>query len=92
MYRGREYLMRAAHLSHQHDLRIVSLAAGLQRHSNRTITLRNDEVIGTMCQLLYMDIAQDLLFDETRMIFSERLYMELERVPVSYSLLTFDLL
>jgi hypothetical protein len=81
MYRAREYLFRAAHILHRHDLRLPSLAHYVQKDAGRTEMLRADETIGVLGQLFFMDIAQNLLFNFP-VILAESVVLELSSIHV----------
>lgn len=82
MYRGREFLFRAAHISHRHELRPLSLAHYIQKDAGRTVVLRPDETISALSQLLYMDLVQNH-YTGLPLIFPESVHIELGAITVS---------
>lgn len=83
-YRGREYLLRAAHIVHRHGLRMLSFARSVQKDADRTEMLRANETIGTLGQLFFVDIAQNrnLLLGKHPLIVSENVLLELGAISV----------
>lgn len=88
VFRGREHLLKASHVALENNCRLVSRVQSITRDTTVKrcfeVILRDEEEIGAICQLLYMDLSQALLYGTPR-IFPDDFIPELRILPVSDS-------
>ncbi|KIY67385.1 hypothetical protein CYLTODRAFT_490662 [Cylindrobasidium torrendii FP15055 ss-10] len=93
-YAAREYVLKAAHIALKYDLHLLPVlrdkdpAATFTETSGRVLSLRIEE-IGILCQLLYTDMSQRLIFGRTT-LFPDYLHAELSQLYDGYDLLCTD--
>ncbi|KIY61968.1 hypothetical protein CYLTODRAFT_494948 [Cylindrobasidium torrendii FP15055 ss-10] len=81
---AREHFLKAVHAAIKYDMHLKPLADGPP-----LITLRREEEVGILSQLMYMDVASNMLSDTPR-VFPDYFYDELRELPTHYGLLAID--
>ncbi|KIY73741.1 hypothetical protein CYLTODRAFT_416769 [Cylindrobasidium torrendii FP15055 ss-10] len=92
VYQAREYLLKGAHVLIRFDMHLVIATVALRKDSlsaGPTMSVSTNADVGAICQLLYMDFCQHLLFSMGHVV-AHKYFDELMTISRFYTFLDLD--